>query len=314
MGKVVLLPHNEEGYNELTECLEEHQVATLNRATGTGKSFIGLKYAYEHRDKRILIIAPTYPILDQWTEDHMEELGISKKEFTKLDTMIYSNLLKIDDMEELASQYDVVIFDEYHRCGSQKWGKKARELKEAMIKDPDKRVIGLTATEIRYLDNNRNMKDILFDGVEASRLTLADAILNGILPAPYYINLDLEILDEITALIRRVSNGLPSYCTEKNLIITELINIRNEFKKVLFENEDIRQFVKAGEKYLVFSSSKENIKVDSEWIKDFFDDIEIEEYVVHSGQKKEENKFSFFTCLITWNNSRLFTIINNSEN
>ena len=290
MNKITLLPHNEEGYNDLIECLKTNQLATLNRATGTGKSFIGLKYAYENRNKRILIIAPTYPILDQWQEDHMQELGINKKEFKKLDGMIYANLLKIENIEDLANQYDIVIVDEYHRCGAQKWGKKVRELKEALLKDPDKRMIGLTATEIRYLDKNRNMKDILFDGIEASRLTLADAILKGILPAPYYINCDLEILDEINATIRRVNVGLPPYCKEKQEIIEQLKNIKKEIQKQLFENANIKNFIKKGEKYLVFSSTKENIKEDKEKMKNFFEDIPIEEYQVHYEQGKIKNK------------------------
>ena len=42
MSKVVLLPHNEKGYDELIDCLESNSIATLNRATGTGKSFIVL--------------------------------------------------------------------------------------------------------------------------------------------------------------------------------------------------------------------------------------------------------------------------------
>lgn len=44
-------------------------------------------------------------------------------------------------------------------------------------KYPNKKVIGTTATEIRYLDNEKNMNDILFDGVCASELSLSDSIL-----------------------------------------------------------------------------------------------------------------------------------------
>ena len=290
MSKVELLPHNEIGYEELTECLENNQVATLNRATGTGKSFIGLKYAYENRDKRILIIAPTYPILDQWTEDHMEDLGINKSEFKKLDTMIYANLLKINNMEKLASEYDIIILDEYHRCGSQKWGKKVKELKEAILKYPNKKIIGLTATEIRYLDKERNMKDILFDGVEASRLSLADAIIQGILPAPYYVSFDFETLEIVDSLLKRINTGLPSHCVEKKPIMTRLVQIKEKLVRELFEDKGVRDYVKKGEKYLVFSSTKEDIKIDRQKIERIFEDIPYQEFSVHSGYTKEHNK------------------------
>lgn len=290
MSKVVLLPHNEVGYDELTECLKSNQVATLNRATGTGKSFIGLKYAYENRNKRILIIAPTYPILDQWTEDHMEDLGISRSEFTKLDTMIYANLLKINNMDKLAAEYDIIILDEYHRCGSQKWGKKVRELKEAVLKYQNKKIIGLTATEIRYLDKERNMKDILFDGVEASRLSLADAILQGILPAPYYVSFDFETLEIIDSLLKRINSGLPYYCEEKKAILTRLVQIKEQLVRELFEDKGVRNYINKGEKYLAFSSTKEDIKTDRQKIARIFANTPYQEFSVHSGYTKEHNK------------------------
>lgn len=290
MKKVKLLPHNEVGHSELVECLKNNSLATLNRATGTGKSFIVLKYLYENRKKRILIVAPTYPILEQWTEDHMTELGINKSEFEKLDTMIYANMLKIDDMEKFASQYDIVIFDEYHRCGSKKWGKKVQQLKECILSVSGKKIIGTTATEIRYLDKERNMKDILFDGVEASRLSLADAILQGILPAPYYISFDFETIEVVDSLIKRISSGLPNYFEEKKPIIERLIEIRRELISDLFEDKQLKSFLKGGEKYLAFSSTKDDIKLDMEKIKRIFSDISYQEFVVHSGQSKEHNR------------------------
>ena len=42
--EVSLLPHNEEAYEKLVKGLEEKQFVSVNHATGTGKSFIMLKY------------------------------------------------------------------------------------------------------------------------------------------------------------------------------------------------------------------------------------------------------------------------------
>ena len=44
MNEIILLPHNEEGYQNLISALEDHQMVSLIRATGTGKSFILLKF------------------------------------------------------------------------------------------------------------------------------------------------------------------------------------------------------------------------------------------------------------------------------
>ena len=200
MVDIKLLPHNEDALEKLNKCLETNQMASINHATGTGKSFILLKYLYQNKDKRILYLAPTYPIINQLVENHMEELNISKEDFSNFDTMIYRHLLSTT-MSEIADSYDIIILDEYHRCGAPKWGKKVIELLEIIReKYPEKKVIGTTATEIRYLDNKKDMNQILFNGVEASRLSLADAILGGILPPPIYVNYNYTLLSEIGEL------------------------------------------------------------------------------------------------------------------
>ena len=51
----------------------------------------------------------------------------------------------------------------------------------------DAKLLGLTATNIRYLDNNRDMSEELFDGHIASDMTLGEAVVRGILPAPNYV-------------------------------------------------------------------------------------------------------------------------------
>ncbi|MFR5880821.1 MAG: hypothetical protein ACLUEQ_08455 [Cloacibacillus evryensis] len=40
-------------------------------------------------------------------------------------------------------------------------------------------VLGLSATNIRYLDNQRDMADELFDGNIASEMTLGEAVVRG---------------------------------------------------------------------------------------------------------------------------------------
>ena len=98
-------------------------------------------------------------------------------------------------------------------CGSQKSGQKVQELLQ-IIKEkyPNKKVIGTTATEIRYLDNEKNMNDILFDGVCASELSLSDSILQGLLPAPKYITTNKEMLNDLSNTERIIDR----YCYTKD--------------------------------------------------------------------------------------------------
>ena len=46
--------------------------------------------------------------------------------------------------------------------------------------------MGLTATNVRYLDNNRDIAEEFFDGHIAIDMTLGEAVVRGILPAPKY--------------------------------------------------------------------------------------------------------------------------------
>ena len=41
---IKLLPHNEKAYESLKQSLNNNQLVAINHATGTGKSFIILKY------------------------------------------------------------------------------------------------------------------------------------------------------------------------------------------------------------------------------------------------------------------------------
>ena len=94
MAEISLFEHNELAYNKLIDALSRGKCATINHATGTGKSFIALKYLYENRDKKYLYLAPTYQILDQLMVD-AQKLGINPEELN-IDTFIYRSLLDMD--------------------------------------------------------------------------------------------------------------------------------------------------------------------------------------------------------------------------
>lgn len=286
-NKIDLLPHNEEAFTKLKKCLENNQLVAVNHATGTGKSFIILKYLYENKGKRILFLSPSYPINDQLMQEHTKELGIDVKEFSKIDTLIYRSLLKMD-MDELASNYDIIVLDEYHRCGAKKWGIKVNQLLECVKqKHPETKVIGTTATEIRYLDNERNMNNILFDGVCASTLTLADAMLREILPVPIYVNSLVDLSMEYERVVRNIYKK-SLYDRERNYYLQLVAGIRSQIDEIVNKEEDIGQYIKRDGKHLVFSSTIDNIEKDKITI-DKLLNCKHNEYVVHSRRTKEAN-------------------------
>lgn len=135
MSEVSLFPHNEIGYEKLENSVEQNDCTTINHATGTGKSFIALKFLHKHRAEKWLYIAPTYPIIDQLLES-CYKIGLTPNDIN-IGTMIYRNLLG-KDMEQLYEEYDVFLFDEYHREGATKTYRKIKQLKLLLYEEIDK--------------------------------------------------------------------------------------------------------------------------------------------------------------------------------
>lgn len=284
---VTLLPHNEEAYQKLIEGLKDKQFVSINHATGTGKSFIMLKYLLNNRDKRILYLAPNYAILDQLVNEHIEELGLDKKAFKKLDMMIYSSLLR-KNVKEMADNYDIVILDEYHRCGAEQWGEKIDEL-IGTIRDKgmDTKVIGTTATEIRYLDNKKNMNEILFDGNCVSRLSLSEAMIREILPVPVYVNASYELMSKLTIVENRIKRSNLSDRV-KEAIYSQIYKVQREIEDTMKSEKGIREFVQENGKYIVFSSKIDNFYKDQLTIESILGHVD-NVYMVSSDESRKNN-------------------------
>lgn len=165
---IELLEHNVETYQKLCNEMEKHNKAALIQATGTGKSYIISKYIEEHCHNA-LILVPANAIGDQW-----------QKLLPDVEVKTYQAMAKGIDGE-----YDLIVADEMHHLGSDVWGQKFIEY---FMQNPEQKVIGASATEIRYLDNARDMVKELFDGVAVYGVDITDAINKGILPTFKYIS------------------------------------------------------------------------------------------------------------------------------
>lgn len=289
MKVVSLFEHNEKAYKKLNKTLENKKCATINHATGTGKSFIALKYLYENRNKKFLYLAPTYEILDQLMND-CNKIGITPEDIN-VDTMIYKNLLKMN-MDEIYEKYDGIILDEYHRAGAKETYKQIKKLKFLLDNSKDdKKIIGLTATPIRYLDRARNMTKELFDGIVASVLSLSEAMLERILPVPMYINSKIACREEYQKVLRKVNRLADS--PEKNKFLKRMEKTANKINNGEKDNKDLfKKYIKEKNgKYIIFCDNIRKLDDNYEKVDYWFSDIgEVQKYKVHSGQKREKNK------------------------
>lgn len=151
-------------------------MAAVIHPTGTGKSMIAFKLVEQHPHNHFLWLSPSEYI-------YKTQLENIDTQFSNIEYMSYSRLMKHEDSIDTLRP-DYIILDEFHRCGAAEWGKSVKKLLEAY---PNAKRLGLSATNIRYLDNQRNMAEELFEGNIASEMTLGEAIVRKILPEPKYV-------------------------------------------------------------------------------------------------------------------------------
>ena len=177
-----LFEHNQTAYEATVRMLSERGKAAVIHPTGTGKSFIGFKLCEDHPDQRICWLSPSRYIFQTQLENLAETSDGYQPDNILFNT--YAKLMNASPKEIAEIQPDYIILDEFHRCGAELWGAGVDAVLKAY---PDVPVLGLSATAIRYLDNQRNMTDELFDGNIASEMTLGEAIVRNILSPPKYI-------------------------------------------------------------------------------------------------------------------------------
>ena len=180
MRSIELYNHNKLAYEKAEKMLLEEGKAAIVHPTGTGKSFIAFTFVLTHPDKKFIWLSPSEYIYELQCKNLWEKQHIK---FTNIDFYTYAWLMRNNEIiEEL--QADYIILDEFHRAGAHEWEKSVRKLIQT---HPQAKLLGLSATKVRYLDNRRDMTEELFDGYIASEMTICEAMAQGILPTPKYV-------------------------------------------------------------------------------------------------------------------------------
>ncbi len=196
---ITLYRHNAQGYEAALHMLAENGKAAIVHPTGTGKSFIGFKLCEDNPDKNICWLSPSEYIF----RTQIENLKAASNGYApeNVQFFTYAKLMLMEEAEIAVLRPDFIILDEFHRCGAELWGQGVRNLLNAY---PNVPILGLSATNIRYLDNQRDMADELFDGNVASEMTLGEAIVRGILAAPKYVQSVYSYQKDLKEYERRV--------------------------------------------------------------------------------------------------------------
>lgn len=286
---VELFPHNQTAYETAIRMLKENGRTAVIHPTGTGKSFIAFKLAEQHPGARVFWLSPSQYIFQTQVDSYERASGQPIPENISFCT--YARLSMMDDaeLEEIAADY--IILDEFHRCGAAEWNKGILALLDV---NPAAGVLGLSATHIRYLDNQRDMAAELFEGNIASEMSLGEAIARNILPAPKYVISLYSCQKELDQYRRRVqrANGAAKQAAEKYLEALRHALDRAEGLNVIFR----KHMAEPHGKYLVFCANQEHLREMRAKIPEWFSGVDAAPhvYTVYSeevGSKEEYARF-----------------------
>ena len=242
-----LYRHNEDAYQAAERMLDEKGMAAVIHPTGSGKSMIAFKLAERHSESHFLWLSPSEYIY----QTQLENTGLA---FPNIAYMSYSRLMKNEDCIETLHP-DYIILDEFHRCGAAEWGRSVKKLLDTY---PEAKRLGLSATNIRYLDNQRNMAVEIFEGNIASEMTLGEAIIRGILPEPKYVIAMYSYKKELDQLKKRIKNLSNKGLIEENQKLLEQLRRALEQADGL-DDVFAKHMTKKNGKYILFCSSKEHM-------------------------------------------------------
>ena len=250
---ISLFEHNRIAYSAAVSMLTETGKAAIVHPTGTGKSFIGFKLCEDKPKSMICWLSPSEYIF----KTQLENLVATGAEVpANIAFYTYAKLMLMGEDEIADIQPDYIILDEFHRCGAIEWGKGVDCLLDMYDEVP---ILGLSATNIRYLDNQRDMADELFDGNIASEMTLGEAIVRNILlPPTYVISLYAyqKDMDKYERRVRTAKNKLVKNAAEKYLDALRRALEKADGIDVIFE----KHMSDRTGKYIVFCANFEHMR------------------------------------------------------
>ncbi len=288
-----LFEHNEKAYHAAVRMMDQYGKAAIVHPTGTGKSYIAFKLIEDNPEKVVIWLSPSEYIF----KTQLESLKRNDPDFPLANVHFYTYAKLMcctqAQLDEIAAQKPAyIIFDEFHRAGAECWG----ESTVALLKlCPDAKLLGLTATNIRYLDNNRDMAEELFDSRVASNMTLGEAVVRGILPAPKYVTTVYQYQKTLAKYQARVDNLRAPGIQDVNQKYLDAL------RRALEQADGLdRVFAhhitnKAG-KYIVFCANKEHMDEMVSHVPEWFAKVnaEVAVYEAYSDDPGTDKAFADF--------------------
>ena len=116
---VELYPHNQNTYEKMTEKFKSSDRVGVVQPTGTGKSFLFLKWIEDHPQDSFAVLSPSNEIFTQ-----LQEYAEASRNPGMLDCVqmiSYQSLLRMTDEEIQGVQASKIVLDEFHRTGAEQF-------------------------------------------------------------------------------------------------------------------------------------------------------------------------------------------------
>ena len=288
-----LFEHNEKAYHAAVWMMEQYGKAAIVHPTGTGKSYIAFKLIEDNPEKVVIWLSPSEYIF----KTQLESLKRNDPDFPLANVHFYTYAKLMcctqAQLDEIAAQKPAyIILDEFHRAGAECWGESTVALLRLC---PDARLLGLTATNIRYLDNNRDMAEELFDSRVASDMTLGEAIVRGILPTPNYVTTVYQYQKDLARYQTRVDNLRSAGIQDVNQKYLDALRRALEQADGL-DKVFAHHITNKSGKYIVFCANKEHMDEMISHVPEWFAKVnaEVAVYEAYSDDPGTDKAFADF--------------------
>jgi superfamily II DNA or RNA helicase len=246
-GAINLYPHNQRAYASIRELWAKGNKAAVIQATGTGKSYLIMQCIQDLPEHAVaVVVAPSNYILNQLLSNGMPNVCL----------LTYTKLSMMSAAEIEALNPALIVLDEFHRCGAETWGKGVQAI---LTSYPEAKLLGTSATPIRYLDGQRDMSDELFGGSVAVNLSVTDAIVQNILPMPKYIAA-LYTFDEEVASLKDKIDASSNDDESKAALHEEVERLKRELDKSKGIPQILKKHAPEAGKYIVFCKDKAHLQ------------------------------------------------------
>ena len=252
--------------------LLKYDTGVLCATTGFGKTVVASSVIAELKTNTLIIVNRN-SLLEQWKDRLSYFLNIDKKEIGqigasknklngKLDVASFQTLFKKDNLEEIVSQYGLIIVDECHHVAAFSFEKVLKSVKS-------KYVYGLTATPTRK------------DGWHKIIYMQCGNIRIRISPSELKQNKEMEHL----VIVRKTNYQYVS--SEEKVQIAEILNdmCHHPFRNSMIV-EDIKKCVLEGRTPIVLTERVEHLQILKELLQDL--EVPIVIYKGNMGKKKTQ--------------------------